>query len=369
MPIFRKWDGTDWEIVGGLGNPGTPQPPVGFSAHRNGVNQTGLASGGLTKVIFGTTDWNIGNVYDPSLSRFQPSTEGLYLIESDVRFVGMTACTIFAQIQKNGTPIEQFVTNESAGDNSLKLSKLVRLNGSTDYIEILAGHFSGSAKAINGSSYDTYFQASLIPGSYPVGGLTAITRSMQAPSSPADGDLWLDESVQVQDNTNYIDVTNASADYPLRRGETAVVNYSAATSVPLHIKTVEGLYELEIIGDSSVAPTVDDNVYLNPNNSTYSNAISHTYSSQIAGVQTLGSVARSAFAVGNQTLVKAHIHITTNTKAKVIQCTDSAIRASNNYWKRNTSAIWLDTTTIWSSLGTIIFPFAQSGTIIIRRIY
>jgi hypothetical protein len=29
---------------------------------------------------------------------------------------------------------------------------------------------------------------------------------------------------------------------------------------------------------------------------------------------------------------------------------------------------WLDTTTVWSSLGTISFPFSQSGTIYITRL-
>lgn len=97
-------------------------------------------------------------------------------------------------------------------------------------------------------------------------GGTEITIGATAPASPVDGQLWIDESQGVQDQNNFIDVTNFTTDYPLRRGETAIVKYSAATSVPLHIKTVEGVYDIRVVG-TGVGSTYDSNrIYLNPNN-------------------------------------------------------------------------------------------------------
>lgn len=47
---------------------------------------------------------------------------------------------------------------------------------------------------------------------------------------------------------NVVDLTSATTDYPLAIGETATITYTSATSVPLHVATVEGLYEIDIYG-------------------------------------------------------------------------------------------------------------------------
>lgn len=204
-------------------------------------------------------------------------------------------------------------------------------------------------------------------GSSGVSSGTSIYTGTEPPNNPIDGQLWIDESQGVQDQTNYLDVSNYTIDYYLRRGETAIVNYSASTSVPLHIKTVEGMYEVIIHGDKSITPSTG-RVVLKANNTNYSGAV---YQSTRYGTGTntdsywQGTFDNFWVAEGRCDLAKLEISTITKTKASLVQSTGyTTFRApviGNSSWE--------DTTTAWTSLGTITFPFAQSGTILIRRIY
>ena len=89
------------------------------------------------------------------------------------------------------------------------------MNGTTDYIEIYCCQYTGSSQNLYGFSYDTYFQAALLQNSYNV-------------------------SQQVAD------LTNTTSDYLLQVGETAKVIYTNATTVPLHIASNSGIFELSI---------------------------------------------------------------------------------------------------------------------------
>ena len=60
-------------------------------------------------------------------------------------------------------------------------------------------------------------------------------------------------------NASVVDLTNANSDYKLEIGETGIITYSSATSVPLHVATVQGLYELDMIGDQSVTISNNNN--------------------------------------------------------------------------------------------------------------
>ncbi len=204
----------------------------------------------------------------------------------------------------------------------------------------------------------------------PSGG-TEIAIGTTPPASPVDGQLWIDETQGVQDQNNFIDVTNFTTDYPLRRGETAIVNYSAATSVPLHIKTVEGVYELSIVGLSIAANPTNGDVGLSPNNTTYTGAILREQIYHIFGGTTLTAEhhAQNAYYMGYGALVYFSGRVSTVTANKFIS--GDGVKKHNNGTKYQVKfdATWEDTTTAWASLGTLTFPYAQSGAIIIRRIY
>lgn len=196
-----------------------------------------------------------------------------------------------------------------------------------------------------------------------------IEASTVAPSSPADGKLWLDLGQGVQDQNNYIDVSNFTTDYPLMRGETAIVNYSSAASVPLNIKTVEGVYEINILGKSLSASPINNNVYLSPNNTSYSNAIKSQHTDITGTSVNTGLETRSTFSLSYAGIIQSKHSVTTITLGKSILTQGMFKYNSGSYQTHIITAYWEDMTTNWSSLGTITFPYAQSGTIIIRRIY
>ena len=341
MSVLKKYNAASglWQAVGGMG---LPQTPVSFSAHKNSVDQTGIATGTETKITFTSIEWSTGSGYDTAQSRFQPSIQGIYLVESNIRFADLNACTIFAHISKNGVSVEQFVANENAGYNSLKLSKLIHFNGSTDYIEIYAGHYAGSAKSVMGSTNDTFFQACLIPDSY-------------------------DSTKQI------VNLTGATSDYLLGVGETAKITYTAATSVPLHVATEEGEYELLVTGDNTASSSSTNDVFFAPNNGSISQVIRQQYQQNSNAPTTLVNInsnitTDTAFIINSALVLKSRIELSTKTKCKSFYSKTVSRLPSGVYQTSHQSQLWKDTTTVWSSLGTITFPFAQSGTVIIKRV-
>lgn len=207
----------------------------------------------------------------------------------------------------------------------------------------------------------------------------SIDQSEEPPVNPVDGQLWIDESQGVQDQNNFIDVTNFTTDYPLRRGETAVVNYSGATSVPLHIKTVEGVYEIKILGSGTGSTYSTDRIYLNPNNASLTAGLVDYYrlcnlgyttgaASNAADNNYDGDTITGVF-LGLSILLNAEISVYTTTLNKNVSSNIHIRTSATQYGNYIARHQWQDTTTVWTSLGTITFPIAQSGTIIIRRLY
>jgi len=169
-----------------------------------------------------------------------------------------------------------------------------------------------------------------------------------------------------------VDITGRADDYPLKAGEVVYLNYTNATSVPLHVATVEGEYEVDINGNVAKANSNNYSAHLNPNNTIYPNFIEvmqigsnddHAYFAAGAWVN---SWATDSFTISDGNILKANLQISTITVGKAILC--SAISKWNStYQQRFQNGFWNDSTTPWTSLGTVVFPFAQSGKIIIRR--
>jgi hypothetical protein len=170
-----------------------------------------------------------------------------------------------------------------------------------------------------------------------------------------------------------IDLTNATSDYMLQVGEEAYISFSNATSVPLHIATQNGTrYECQLVCSNTGGTSGGGNdvVYLNPNNTTYSNAFKYTEvflnansSSASGAVATL-----SSFRIGFAFTVSV-FYITNFTQYKNIigfyeiygiSCCYPAIHCFSTDWQ--------DTSTAWTSLGTITFPQSTSGYILVRRL-
>lgn len=189
--------------------------------------------------------------------------------------------------------------------------------------------------------------------------------------------LYKQNSAQQLVPYNPIDISSRTSDYYLKPGEIVYIDFTNATTAPLNIATVEGEYELTIIGNGTNTTYTASPTYLRPNNTTYGNAFSYLeYGKEISTSDAGGSKTLDSYGTGShpgiqiayQQLLKCNYIITTYTTAKCI--TGSHIRKSSataHVFFRN-HVIWENTTTPWTSLGTIAFPFAHSGKIIIKRI-
>ena len=149
-------------------------------------------------------------------------------------------------------------------------------------------------------------------------------------------------------------------------------SFTSATSMPLHIACGDGqIYEMEIVGTYTPAAGSTAS-YLEPNNTTYASAFSHFYTlfNYSATTVTPGGVAESFFSL--DTALGTSIQ-----SGSCVIFTSTANKKGYGFSKGETTTIegasqftvrWNDTTTVWSSLGTVIMPNAWTGQIVVRRI-
>lgn len=170
----------------------------------------------------------------------------------------------------------------------------------------------------------------------------------------------------VDATSQIVDLTGRSTDYALLVGQTATLTYTNATSVPLHVATVAGMYEIFVTG-YNINPTASSAVTLKPNNTDYSNAFTWAQGSFDGGGSSGASATMSSIQVGQGSIINANWLAFTATTGKSMRGTTTCKDLS--YLRGISQAtLWNDTTTPWTSLGTIVFPFAQSGKIFIKRI-
>ncbi|MGC8869617.1 MAG: hypothetical protein ACP5PT_00805, partial [Brevinematia bacterium] len=150
--------------------------------------------------------------------------------------------------------------------------------------------------------------------------------------------------------------------------EEAIYNFTNLTSVPLRIATQDGaVYQMFILPSAC---------FLLPNNTSYSGQFSFGdwgYNSDGNNVSgTLGVSGSDAFQIGNTTgkgSVLAIVYNFTNRKSLTyFHNADFTPAGGSAYGYRTGTSYWKDTTTPWTSLGTITFPQSTSGQILVRRI-
>ena len=168
-----------------------------------------------------------------------------------------------------------------------------------------------------------------------------------------------------------VDLTGATSDYMLQVGEEAYISFSNATSVPLHIATQSGTYyECHLICSNTGGTSggTEAEIYLNPNNTTYSNAFMYVEvnraSSGLGSNYFTYSAFRCGYGFSNLTC-----YITNYTQYKNVRGIYDLYGLSDYYPGLFIfSTDWRDTTTAWTSLGTFIFPQSTSGYILVRRL-
>lgn len=125
--------------------------------HQNAV--TTLATAAFTKILFQVSDWDTGSYM--SSSTYTPLVAGKYLITVGTYLTALAATQYQLAIYKNGGNIGNCnVITAPTGVNflPLQLSKVVSMNGSTDYIEIYGYNGSGAVTKNTSGDADTYFQ-------------------------------------------------------------------------------------------------------------------------------------------------------------------------------------------------------------------
>lgn len=134
---------------------------VAFSA-LNDVFQS-ISASTLTKVAFSTERFDTNSNYDTSTYRFTPTEAGIYLITAAVSLVTLnSAKTMWIYIYKNGS-VDVSATQQGQGTaSSARVSDLISMNGTTDYLEIYVQHDDSVARNIYNTDNISFFSGSRV---------------------------------------------------------------------------------------------------------------------------------------------------------------------------------------------------------------
>jgi hypothetical protein len=163
-----------------------------------------------------------------------------------------------------------------------------------------------------------------------------------------------------------VNLTNATSDYNLQLGEEAyyVWNTEISTSLPLSIKVSGMLYELIVVVPNRTTRGI--NILLYPNNTTYSSAFQRTSiypesdGTNVYNWKDTHSVIHYECVGGGGTLI-SWLQTTTTNKGEMHHITRHSTDNSISFHVQSAHR-WNDTTTVWSSLGTLIIE-ASNGTL------
>ncbi|MCC5994634.1 MAG: hypothetical protein LM587_03540 [Candidatus Aenigmarchaeota archaeon] len=154
-----------------------------------------------------------------------------------------------------------------------------------------------------------------------------------------------------------VDLTGATSDYDLQLGEEAyyVWDTTVSTTLPLRIRVSGMLYEMIVVVPNRTTNAI--NLVLYPNNTTYSSAFQRTviypHDSSIY-VYNWKDTGHAIFyeQVGGGGMLISWLQTTTTNKGEMHHMT---IQHSNSSFSLHMQIAyrWNDTTTIWSSLGTL----------------
>ena len=167
-------------------------------------------------------------------------------------------------------------------------------------------------------------------------------------------------------------ITNKTAETLLNVNDWAIltINSSATTnwSQPLRIATVPGLYELHFQYQAITSSAAFTYSLLQPNNSASTG--STVYVSRMSGNSTTPFASlqngTTGFYIGSGQTIMCNAIISTLTNSKTVTCDWVAWDTTQDMYRY--SQFWSDTTTPWTSLGTIYYDYGQVGTIYIHRL-
>jgi hypothetical protein len=134
-------------------------PSPAFSAVS--ASDQAISAGTNTKINFGTEEFDTNSNF--SSSRFTPTAEGYYSLNTVIRFSAASAYQNI-MIWKNGSYTGYIAghrySSSGAGQNIISGSYLIYMNGTTDYVEIYCYDSAGSTIQFNANS--TRFSGHLV---------------------------------------------------------------------------------------------------------------------------------------------------------------------------------------------------------------
>ena len=169
------------------------------------------------------------------------------------------------------------------------------------------------------------------------------------------------------------DLSGVTSDFYLNPGDIAFKNFTVGMglSIPIGITTVEGMYELNITSDQSLSVTNNTVPTILANNKTQSANIQQVghYTTMTGGsVGYFNNGSATNFAFDGGLLCFLNMVVYTYTKNKVMAGTFLSKETDLTPRLFVMSYLWNDTTTVWSSLGTLSLGFAQNGHIVVKRV-
>lgn len=141
-----------------------------FSAFAT-ANQTNFTAGAFTKVLFTSTDWNVGSAYSTANSRFTPTITGKYIVTVSVAAstnnISLNFTNLAISVFKNGTEYKRLY--QAAATNVFNVTQIsgdtiIDANGTTDFFEVFLfqNNATSSTTISTGAAIQTWFQGSFI---------------------------------------------------------------------------------------------------------------------------------------------------------------------------------------------------------------
>jgi hypothetical protein len=248
-------------------------------------------------------------------------------------------------------------------------------NGSGVYIAPASSFPAVPATLIESAKFNTVINdlGAALTQSVSADGQTTITNNIPlngnkitgSGAATANGDLVRYEQIL----SSLVMTGYAGADVTLGIGQTAIYDVTAATSIPLRIATANNqLYQLSIMPTYGASATVGVNCVLLQNNAVLgaSSIVFQTnYSNNTTVIAT--STTSTTYSLGfTNSLLGVEADISTKTVSKRVFSRHMA-RSDAAVFSGISHSINTDTTTVWSSLGTITCN-AITGRIVVKRV-
>jgi hypothetical protein len=362
MSTLKRWTGTAWETID------------------SGAKVVGGMGGQLISEQVLTAD-----VSSVTFSNLNSLTDGDYTLEcsiinprADLAFYNLTANN-HTSSNYNGAGILTYSDGSSlvndigsrfgVGDAGATAQAILKITVVGGYVSMLVQGMRGGTSPTLGSIFKA------LKSNVTLSSITSLTvNAVKSDGTTIHTALGVGSSFRLYGSklaTNLISYdpinhTNFTADRLLKAGEVAYIDYTNATSVPLHVQTEEGLYEMEIFNDYVTASGGSYNE-LKPNNvNTGVNTVSNAYEFYGFSSSGGGTTPSTNFRIGSGKLLQATARIVTRTGGKMVCCNPLG-REASGLIAYVYDGVWTESTP-WVSLGTMAFGEPQSGKIVIKRI-